>query len=217
MTKNVSRLARFGLVAVALTILITACGTKETGNPAPDADSADTSSPTDASSSPDVEGTGPEQPRPPDKGTSVSFPDLPAGRDDYDDSQVRQCMTVKWLGRTDIPAGVSVQVKTVRITPPGVFDLNGTRCGGVRGCTDSFAFTSAGESCSVSIKATAKNGMDAYLRLAGRCVSRNVQQCDELLADDGSPIPLSQPQPDEDPPSEEQPPTPEESPPPTTS
>lgn len=218
MTKNMSRVARIGLVAVALTISITACGTKKTGNSAPETELSDTSSssPTDTSS-PEVEGTGPEQPRPPDKGTAVSFPDLPAGQDDYDDSQVRQCLTVKWLGRTDIPAGVSVQVKAVRITPRGVFDINGTSCGGVRGCTASFAFTSADESCSVPLKATGTDGTNAYLRLTGRCVSRNAQQCDELLADDGSPITLSQPQPDEDPPAEEQPSTPEANPPTTTS
>ena len=217
MTKNMSRIARVGLVAAALTISITACGTKESGNPAPDSESAGPGSgPTDTSS-PKVEGTGPEQPRPPDKGTSVSFPDLPAGRDHYDDSRLQQCVTVKWLGRKDIPAGVSVQVKAVRITPERVFDINGTRCDGVRGCTESFTFTSADESCSVSIKATATNGTNAYLRLTGRCVSRNAQQCDELLADDGSPITLRQPQPDEHPPSEEQPSAPEENPPTTTS
>jgi hypothetical protein len=215
MTNNMSRLARLGLMAVALTISITACGTKQTGSPTPDGETADTSSSPVDTSSPEVEGTGPEQPRPPDKGTSVSFPDLPAGEDDYDDSQLQQCITVKWLGRTKVPAGVSVQVKTVRITPPGVFNLNGTRCGGVRGCTESFAFTAARESCSVSIKATAKNETDAYLRLTGRCVSKSAQQCDELLADDRSPIPLRQPQPDPDPTTEEQPPAPEENPPTT--
>jgi len=221
-----SRWVRHGLLAVALTVSLAACDAPGDSNPATDTENTETGG------SPEVEGTGPEPPGPTDDGKSVSYPNLPAGEDDdsdYDSSQLRQCMTVAWLGRTDVPAGVSVQVKAVRITPPGVFDLTGSKCGGVRACADSFAFTSADESCSVSITATAANDTTAYLRLTGHCVPQDAQQCDELLADDGSPIELNQPEPqtsdesqedpppDEDQPSEEQPPSEEENPPPPTS
>jgi hypothetical protein len=217
MIKKIFRPVRCGLLAAALTVSLAACGSEDTGDPSPDPDITETNS------SPETEGTGPEPPRPPDDGASVSFPDLPAGKDNNnnDDSQEQQCVTIEWLGQDDVPDGVSVQVKSVRITPAGVFEISGSSCDKVQGCTDSFAFTSADESCSVSIKATATNGTPAYMRLAGRCVSKNVQQCDELLADDGSPISLFQPEgevppEDEAPSSEEQQPPPEESPPPST-
>jgi hypothetical protein len=214
MTKNMSRPVRYGLLAVFLTASLAACDSPKTETSGPATDVEDTTN----NSSPEAEGTGPEQPGPENDEQSVSYPNLPAGEDDYDSSEVRQCLTVAWLGSTDVPDGVSVQVKTVRITPSGVFELAGSSCDGVQGCTDSFAFTSADESCSVSLEATASNGTEAFLRLAGRCVSQDTRQCDELLADDRSPISLYQPEPPtdeeypEDPPSEEEPPS-EESPP----
>ncbi|HEY0453373.1 hypothetical protein [Actinophytocola sp.] len=219
MTTNMSRLVRYGLLAGVVTVTLAACDTQGSGRPAAGAET------TEASSSPQTEGTGPERPRPSDDGTSVSFPDLPAGKDSYDSSEVRQCVTVAWLGRMDVPDGVSVQVKSVRITPPGVFDINGSSCHGVQGCAGSFAFTAAGESCSVSITATASNEKGANLWLAGHCVSSDPRQCDELLADGGSSISLRQPSgpptadgpPTSDgPPSAEQPPPSEQSPPPST-
>jgi hypothetical protein len=220
MTKDKFCLVRQGLLAVALTASLAACGSGETRDPPPDTDITDTSG------SPEVEGTGPEPPRPPDDGKSLSYPNLPAGEaDNYTDAPLRQCVLVKWLGQTAVPDGVSVPVRSTRITPGGVFDITGSSCRGVQGCTESFSFTSADESCSVSITATGADGKEAYLRLTGHCVSKNARQCDELLADDRSPISLHQPEPDEespeDPTTDEVPttdeqPTSEESPPLTT-
>jgi hypothetical protein len=226
MTKNISRWVRRGLPAVAVVVALAGCDSPSAGNPTADTENTETS---EAGGSPEAEGSGPEPPRPPDDGKSVSYPNLPAGEDNnsnYDSSQMRQCMTVAWLGQMDVPDGISVRVTAVRIMPPGVFDLTGSGCDGVEACA-SFTFTAEDEPCSVSIEATATNGTRASLRLAGRCLPQGARECDELLADDGSPIKLYQPDPpqsdgtqedpppDEEQPSEEQPPSEEEESPPS--
>lgn len=226
MLKNICRVVGYGFLAVALTVPLAACDTSDAGSPSAEVDDTGTGG------SPEVEGTGPENPRSPDGGKSVSYPDLPVGRD----SQTDRCLTVQWLGHTDVPDGVSVQVKGVRFEPGGVFEQHGRGCDGAGACTGSFAFTSAGNSCSVGLVATAKEGKTGYLVLTGVCVPRGRPQCRELLAQGGKRIELTQPTdersdeespPDDDsppeqgpssadqPPAEENPP-PDESPPTTT-
>jgi hypothetical protein len=204
MIKYLRRLVGCGFLAVALTVPLAACDTSDAGNPAAEADDTGTGG------SPGIESSGPEDPRSPDDRPVVSYPDLPVG----ENTQQEQCLTVQWLGRTDVPDGVSVQVKGVRIDPGVVFEQPGRGCDGVQACTGSFAFTSADNSCSVALVATGKKGKREYLKVAGRCVPRDREQCGELLAEGGSSIPLNQPE--EEPSPEENPPEenpPEENPP----
>src|SRR5688500_18767592 len=102
MTKNISRWVRRGLPAVAVMVTLAACDSPSTGNPTADTENTEI---TEAGGSPEAEGSGPEPPRPPDDDKSVSYPNLPAGEagdSNYDSSQMRQCMTVEWLGQTDV-------------------------------------------------------------------------------------------------------------------
>lgn len=172
---KVLRVLRCGLLAAAMTLPLVACDSQETADSPPEVTST---------GSPATEGTGPEEPGKPVDGVSVSLPGVPVGGDADDDSQVQQCVTASWLGDEDIPEGVFVVVTGVRVVPADVFDIDGSSCGGIVGCTESFAFTAEQDSCSVSITATATEEREADLLLSGkaRCVDRYAQRCKDLAA-----------------------------------
>jgi hypothetical protein len=170
---KVSRLVRCGLLAVALPLV--ACDAQQPTEPPPEVTSTD---------SPSMEGTGPDEPGAEVDGVSVSLPGVPVGGRPDDRSRMRQCVTASWLGDDPVPEGVSVVVTGIRIVPGDVFDIAGSSCGGIVGCTESFAFTADGESCSVPVEARAADEQPADLFMSGqaRCAERDAQRCHDLPA-----------------------------------
>jgi hypothetical protein len=222
---NVNKIRCWGLLAVVVVLSLAACAKRQAADSPADIESNQAAETTEAmetmvdTASPTVEGRGPETPRAGDDKVAVTLPGLPVGRQgDVDDEfQAEQCVLLGWLGSTDLPDGVSVVVTGVHFDPPGVFEEDGSGCGGARVCAEPFAFTSAKESCSVLARARESDGVDTGLLLSGyaSCASRAAQKCRDVAASNsGQSIPLTQPyvepdeQPDEQPdegPDEEEP------------
>lgn len=172
---RIFRLVRCGLLTVAMALPIVACDSQPSADPPPEVTTTD---------SPAMEGTGPDEPGTEVDGVSVSLPGVPVGGGADDESRMRQCVTASWLGGDPVPEGVSVVVTDVRIVPDDVFDIAGSSCGGIVGCTESFAFTSDGGLCSVPVEARAADVRSADLFMSGkaRCADRDAQRCNDLPA-----------------------------------
>lgn len=180
-----------GLLVLAALLPLIACGAGDPGDPPPD---TDTRTSAETTGSPATEGTGPETPRTGDGEVSVSLPGLPVGGGADDSGQVRQCVTVAWMGEDDIPDDVAVVVAGVQLTPPGVFEADGSGCGGIQGCTESFAFTSTGDLCTVPVRALGTGGATAELRLSGSARCGRAETCRAFAGTvSGQAIDLEQP------------------------
>lgn len=193
---NVNIVRALGFLTVAVVLSLTACGKRQVADPPADIETTQAMETMSDTELPTVESSGLETPRTGDDKVAVSLPGLPVGLvDDVDDSQVEQCVVVAWLGTAPVPDGVSVAVTGVHFDPTGVFEEVGG-CGGADECTEPFAFTSAGESCSVLVRALASDGDSTRLLLSGSalCVSQEVRKCRDVAAtSSGQSISLSQP------------------------
>lgn len=196
---NLKILRLGGLLVITAGLALTACVSRDAAGP-------DESETVETTTSPATEETGPETPLTEDGEVSVSLPGLPVGGGADDDSQVRQCVTVSWLGDEDVPGGVAVVVSGVSVDPSGVFEVDGSSCGGLRGCVESFAFTAADEQCSVPVRALGTDGDEAQLRLSGSARCADKRRCEEFAATvSGDSIGLTQPFEDPEPTTDESP------------
>jgi hypothetical protein len=198
------RLVRCGLLTAAMALPLAACDSQRSAEPPPEVTTTD---------SPAMEGTGPDKPGAEVDGVSVDLPGVPVGGGADDESRMRQCVTASWLGGDPVPEGVSVVVTDMWIEPGDVFDITGSSCGGIVGCTESFAFTSDGGTCSVPVEASAADVRSADLFMSGEahCADEDARRCDDLPANvPEKSIDLTQPRGDE--PSEPQDEAPEEEP-----
>jgi hypothetical protein len=170
---NIVRLVRCGLLTTAMALPLVACDSSKPAEPPPEVTST---------GSPAMEGTGADEPGAEVDGVSVSLPGVPVGGRADDESKMRQCVTASWLGGDPVPEGVSVEVTGIRIVPDDVFDIVGSRCGGIVGCTESFTFTADGELCSVLVEARAADVRSADLFMSGKahCADRDEQRCEDL-------------------------------------
>jgi hypothetical protein len=88
-----------------------------------------------------------------------------------------------------------VAVTSVEIEPAGVFDKDGSGCGGEPSCEHS-SFTADRPACSVAVTATSTEGKSARLVMRGtvQCEAGLEQTCTDMVADvRGQSIQLQQP------------------------
>jgi hypothetical protein len=215
------------VVAVVMFLSLAACGEQQADDSSTDngPQAGDTQETMEDPGQPTLEGDDPETPRSGDDDVAVPLPGLPVGlAGDVDETQDDQCVVAAWLGSDPVPDGVSVVVTDFAFDPTGVFTSDGSGCGGGEACAEPFAFTSAQESCSLAVHATARDGETTSLLLSGRasCASEDERKCRDVAANSsGQAITLYQPfeeateeeeQPTTEPPETNEPPETTESP-----
>jgi hypothetical protein len=152
--------------AGVLVLLLAGCGTHATAGGTssnPSSTASITGSQNDDTSSPPIEGTGPESPQSPANGggggVAVSVPSLPIGNDNQygDDSGNDECIAVRWLGTVSQP-GVTVTITGI-VVVGGQFTMISPAAAGCPsavcvGFKFSSANTAAGTDCYVGVQYT---------------------------------------------------------------
>jgi hypothetical protein len=197
---KLDRSLRSALSAAAAVLAFAAgCSTPDdtkTESPAPEPSLPSLPAGTPGPTTPSLEPSGPEAPRPTgDGGVAISLPQLPIGGNSIPDGAGRQCASASWLPDVFPPEGVTVT--GIRIDHPDGFRVGGS-CGGAPSCA-SFTFRPGAGGCSIAVTGTGTAG--ASLLLAGRatCAPGRESSCREFRsAVNPGLVPLIQPdEPDE--------------------
>jgi hypothetical protein len=194
-----------GTLVAMLALLLVGCGTSAP----PDEDSnTGAGSPTELSTVPPTgevtglpapEGSGPEKPQQGGGGgLALPVPSLPVGGAVQPPDREPFCAPVGLIA--NLPAAVSISVKSKSIHVGPAFTLldSGGGCG--RLCRDGFTFTSEQTTCFVPVKATGSSGETASLVLDGevRCPAGQDEACRRFVdADQHGAVELTVPSLDE--------------------
>ncbi len=194
------QLVRRLLAGMAVAVLLAGCAstakTSDTGSEpggstaavSANGDGASSSAGTDetseVSSSPAVEGSGPESPQPQQNGgPSITVASLPVGGVGTPDptNPDQQCGSVNWL-LDPLPSGVVIHLGDISFDPPGVFDQGGSGCGSDQpACGSGTTWAGGNASCSVPVvQLDPSSSAEVTIVLAGRISCPSQAVCDQL-------------------------------------
>lgn len=175
-TTYLLRAIRWTAVVAVLVLALVSCGGGPPADNPPSSPTPSGAAP-EATATPEVEGTGPEQPAPPGgQQPAIKIASLPVGGDGFSRDR-NQCVAVTG----SVPEGATIAVTGFRIEPPGVFTLASFACD--RPSCRNFVMTPDALTCHVPVSAQ-RAGKDAGLSLAGvvRCPAGLRASCEDFAA-----------------------------------